>query len=130
MLTRGIWCLAPVAGNGWIYAASVPSGVPIPDPACSWIEYATHRPSGEKTALIGRVDWMSPKGAAFLSSSEKLQSEAEPAPVTAPRSARTEASVDTVVTSNKNRFPPGNQDAGTWDVPCAALVSQARTRAR
>jgi hypothetical protein len=54
----GIWYVAPVLGNGC---------TKIPGFSTPPLVYASHRPSGENTELVGIDDWTSPNGAAFLS---------------------------------------------------------------
>src|SRR5687767_10779498 len=71
--------------------------------------YATQRPSGEKTASIGVEDCTPPKGTSSFSVSDDLRNDRP----------------DPFVTLYRNTLPFGDQDSGTCEVPCSALVSRS-----
>jgi hypothetical protein len=83
------WYFVPVGGNGWTYNVFWP-------PLALLVAYATHRPSGENTALVGHSDCTASNGATFLSGSESTHSE----------------TVEPFVTLNKSRSPAGDHDSG------------------
>src|SRR5688500_12411358 len=78
----------------------------MPSPA--W--YATHRPFGEKTALVGNAeDVTSPKRDALRSGIEKVQS----------------VVAESFIVLNKKTSWRGAQDSGTCDVPGSGRVNRS-----